>query len=65
MKTEFLIANKKKKKKEDKLLDLELKAVAPNRCFVLSCLNQHPVLSDLPINTRILSKYDNTEKREL
>jgi hypothetical protein len=25
-------------------------------------LNQHPVLSDLPTNTQILSKYANTEK---
>jgi hypothetical protein len=63
MKTEQWNYEQRKKGAEgEQLLDLELKVVAPNRCFVLSCLNQHPVLSDLPTNTQILSKYANTEK---
>jgi len=45
-----------KEEKGEQLLDLELKAVAPNCCFVLSCLNLLPVFSDLPIKTPVLSK---------
>lgn len=62
IKTKSIMNNRKK---GDQLLDSELKAVAPNCYFVLSCLNQHPVFSDLPINTQILSKYANMEKRGL